>query len=113
MTVFADPAKELDRLHDLYERLTDVRRELGAPQVPFHKFAGLVREQVAAMKRKGVPEVAFRVAVHDGKIALHGARPEGQPGDGSATEHVRKAVGGEGKAPGQRALPRTHAKEGR
>ena len=70
VTVFADPVKELDRLHDLYERLTDVRRELGAAQVPFHKFAGLIREKVTAMKRKGVPEVAFRVAVHDGKITF-------------------------------------------
>jgi len=70
VTVFADPVRELDRLHDLYERLTDVRREVGSAQVPFHKFAGLVREKVAAMKRKGVPEVAFRVAVHDGKVTL-------------------------------------------
>jgi hypothetical protein len=70
VTVFADPAKEQDRLHDLYERLTDVRREFGAVQVPFHKFAGLVREKVASMQRSGVSEVAFRVAVHDGKITL-------------------------------------------
>lgn len=70
VTVLTDPARELDRLQDLYERLTDVRRELGAAQVPFHKFAGLIREKVSAMKRKGVPEVAFRVAVRDGKITL-------------------------------------------
>lgn len=70
VTVFADPAKELDRLHDLYERLTEVRRELGAAQIPFHKFAGLVREKVASLKRKGVPEVAFRVGVRDGRITL-------------------------------------------
>jgi hypothetical protein len=70
VTVFADPAKELDRLRDLYESLTDVRLELGATQVPFHKFAALIREKVAAMKRKGVSEVAFRVAVHDGKITF-------------------------------------------
>jgi len=70
VTVFANPARELDRLQDLYERLTDVRRELGAAQVPFHKFVGLIREKVAAMRRKGVPEVAFRVAVRDGKITF-------------------------------------------
>ena len=70
VTVFTDPAKELDRLRDLYDRLTDVRRELGSPQVPFHKFADLIRENVAEMKRKGVPEVAFRVAVHDGKVTF-------------------------------------------
>ena len=70
VTVFANPARELDRLQDLYERLSDVRRELGAAQVPFHKFVGLIREKVAAMHRKGVPEVAFRVAVRDGKITF-------------------------------------------
>jgi hypothetical protein len=70
VTVFADPARELDRLHDLYERLTEVRHELGAAQVPFHRFARLVRERVASLKRKGVPEVAFRVAVHGGKVTL-------------------------------------------
>jgi len=70
VTVFANPARELDRLQDLYERLSDVRRELGAAQVPFHKFVGLIREKVAAMRRKGVPEVAFRVAVRDGKITF-------------------------------------------
>ena len=81
VTVFADPVREQDRLRDLYERLTDARRELGVAQVPFHKFAGLVREKVAAMKRKGVPEVAFRVAVQDGKIAftargMKGVKPD-------------------------------------
>jgi hypothetical protein len=70
VTSFADPIKELDRLHDLYERLTDVRREMGAVQVPFHKFAGLVREKVASLQRKGVPEVTFRIAVSGGKVSL-------------------------------------------
>jgi hypothetical protein len=70
VTTFAEPLDELDKLQDLYERLTDVRRELGEPQVPFHKFAGLVRDQVETLKRRGAPEVAFRVAVRDGKIAF-------------------------------------------
>ena len=30
---------------ELYERITEVRQELGEAQVPFHKFAGLIREQ--------------------------------------------------------------------
>jgi hypothetical protein len=70
VTVFADPLRELDRLRDLYERLMDVRRELGAAQLPFHKFAGLIRDKVAVLRKKGVVEVAFRVVVHDGKIAF-------------------------------------------
>ena len=70
VTVLKDPASEADRLRDLYDRLTEAGRELGATQVPFHKFAGLIRDKVAAMKEKGVPEVAFKVAVHEGKVTL-------------------------------------------
>jgi hypothetical protein len=81
VTVFADPAKELDRLRDLYERLTEVRRELGAAQVPFHKFAGLIREKVASLKRRGAPEVAFRVAIHEGKITLTARALKGATGE--------------------------------
>ena len=38
--------------------------------IPFHKFAELVKTQVSALKEKGSKEVAFRVAVKDGKVAL-------------------------------------------
>jgi hypothetical protein len=46
--------------------------------VPFHKFASLVKSQVEKMQASGIPEVAFRVAVKDGKVnftarALKGA----------------------------------------
>jgi len=70
VTTFTDPMDELDKLHELYERLTAVRLELGESQVPFHKFASLVRDHVKAIKKRGAPEVAFRVAVNEGKIAF-------------------------------------------
>lgn len=70
VTSFSSPVDELDKLHELYERLTNVRRDLGEAQVPFHKFASLVRDQVKAIKGRGAPEVAFRVSVQDGKIAF-------------------------------------------
>ena len=70
VTLFAEPMKEVDKLHELYERLTEVRRELGEAQVPFHKFAGLIRDQVKAIQQRGVPEVAFRVALRGGKISF-------------------------------------------
>lgn len=70
VTTFADPLDELDRLHELYERLADVRRDLGESQIPFHRFASLVRDQVRTIRKRGAPEVAFRVAVQDGKIAF-------------------------------------------
>jgi hypothetical protein len=86
VTTFADPMEELDKLHELYERLADVRRDLGESQVPFHRFATLVREQVSTIKKRGAPEVAFRVAVQEGKIAFSARGLVGFPGeDGSET----------------------------
>jgi hypothetical protein len=79
VTVFADPAQELDRLRELYERITDVRRELGETQVPFHKFASLIRDKVAVLKKRGAPEVAFRVTVHEGKVTFSARGLKGTP----------------------------------
>jgi hypothetical protein len=70
VTTFTNPMDELDKLDELYERLTIVRRELGESQVPFHKFAALVRDHVKSIQKRGAPEVAFRVAVQEGKIAF-------------------------------------------
>ena len=41
---------------------------VGEETVPFHKFAELVKTQVEKLKKDGAPEVAFRVAVKDGKV---------------------------------------------
>jgi hypothetical protein len=68
VTTFADPLREMDKLHDLYDSLAEARREAGQDQIPFHKFADLIKTQVAGLKEKGSPEVAFRVAVKDGKV---------------------------------------------
>jgi hypothetical protein len=81
VTMFSDPLQEMDKLQDLYESLAEARREVGEESIPFHKFADLIRAQVGAFKRKGTPEVAFRVAVKQGKVAftaraMKGARPE-------------------------------------
>ena len=65
---FHDPVKEMDKLHDLYNRLVDARRELGEESIPFHKFADLVKNQVKKLRDSGSAEVAFRVAVKDGKV---------------------------------------------
>jgi hypothetical protein len=70
VAAFRDPMKELDKLQELYGTLRDARQELGENAVPFHKFAELVKNQVAKLKKEGAPEVAFRVAVKDGKLNL-------------------------------------------
>lgn len=67
---FADPAREVDKLRDLYHNLADARREAGQEDIPFHKFAELVQKQVKQLKQKGSGEVVFRVALKDGKVAF-------------------------------------------
>ena len=70
VTTFDDPMREMDKLHDLYDSLADARREMGQEAIPFHKFAELIKAQVGTLKGKGSPEVAFRVAIKDGKVAF-------------------------------------------
>ena len=78
---FRDPVREIDKLTDLYESLAEARREIGEEAPPFHKFADLVKSQVKKLRQNGSPEVAFRVAVKEGKVsftarALKGADDE-------------------------------------
>jgi hypothetical protein len=68
VAAFRDPMKEMDKLHELYNSLVDARREIGEEAVPFHKFTELVKSQVNKLKAAGTAEVAFRVAVKDGKV---------------------------------------------
>ena len=68
VTAFRDPLKEMDKLHELYDSLVEARREIGEDAVPFHKFADLVKTQVKKLTSDGHGEVAFRVAVKDGKV---------------------------------------------
>ena len=70
VTAFQDPMREMDKLHGLYDSLMDARRQSGEDVVPFHKFAALVKDQVTKLRESGSPEVAFRVAMKDGKVAF-------------------------------------------
>src|SRR6185503_4546472 len=67
---FKDPVREIDKLTELYESLAEARREIGEEAPPFHKFADLVKTQVKKLRQSGTPEVAFRVAVKDGKVSF-------------------------------------------
>jgi len=71
---FKDPVREIDKLTELYDSLSEARREAGEDSVPFHKFAEIVKGQVQKLREAGNSEVAFRVAVKDGKVAFT-ARP--------------------------------------
>lgn len=68
VTALRDPLREMDKVHALYDSLMDARRGLGEDVVPFHRFAALVKDQVSKLRDSGTSEVAFRVAVKDGKV---------------------------------------------
>jgi hypothetical protein len=68
VAAFKNPLHEQDKLHDLYDSLVEARRSIGEDALPFHKFADLVKTQVKKLRENGSPEVAFRVAVKDGKV---------------------------------------------
>ena len=82
--------REMDKLHSLYDTLMDARRENGDDVVPFHRFAALVKDQVGKLRDSGSPEVAFRVAVKDGKVNF---TVRGMKGEGKANERNREARG--------------------
>ncbi len=70
VTAFKDPMREMDKVHALYDSLMDARRTAGEDVVPFHRFAALVKDQVTKLREAGTQEVAFRVAVKNGKVAF-------------------------------------------
>jgi hypothetical protein len=79
---FRDPMAEMDKLHDLYDSLTDARRQAGTDSVPFEKFAEMVKTQVDKMQAAGNAEVAFRVAIKDGRVNLTALALQGAATDG-------------------------------
>jgi hypothetical protein len=83
---FSDPIREMERVQGLYDQLTAARRDAGQDELPFHKFAELVNTQVSALKAKGTSEVAFRVAVKDGKVALTAKPVAGNRPGGAGTK---------------------------
>ncbi len=83
VTTFSDPLREMDKLRDLYDSLAEARRDAGQEAIPFHRFADLIKTQVASLTAKGSPEVAFRVAMKDGKIAFTARALKGQEESGT------------------------------
>lgn len=67
---FIDPKQESDKLQTLYDALMDARRQAGESNVPFNKFADLVREQTQRLKKKGLEEVTFSITTTDGRVNL-------------------------------------------
>jgi hypothetical protein len=67
---FHDPAAEAEKVRALYDSFVKARQQAGQERVAFDKFATLVSTQVRALKEKGGSDVAFRVSIKDGKVAL-------------------------------------------
>jgi hypothetical protein len=79
VATISDPMREDGKLHELYDGLMEARAQAGQPRIAFEKFADIVKTQVSAIRDKGNAEVAFRVALKDGKVsfsarALRGAQ---------------------------------------
>ena len=89
VATFKDPLKEMDKLHELYDNLAEMRRQAGQDAIPFHKFADLIKTQVTQLKEKGSPEVAFRVAMKDGKVAFTARGLKGQADKESKKENKK------------------------
>ncbi|BCS34656.1 hypothetical protein TBR22_A38840 [Luteitalea sp. TBR-22] len=70
-TRLSDPLHESDKLRALYEALMEARRDEGREVVPFHRFAGMVRDQVRTLQeRHPGDQVWFRVTRVDGHVNL-------------------------------------------
>ena len=70
VTTLSDPSQEMEKVQELYTNLVEARREAGQEGVPFAKFAELIKKQVGTLRLQGNSEVAFRVALKDGKVAF-------------------------------------------
>jgi hypothetical protein len=63
-----DPSAEPDKVQALYARVSEARRTSGEPELPYERFQALVEHQLRKHSQGG--EVAFKVAVKDGKVNL-------------------------------------------
>ncbi len=72
-----DPMHEAERVKELYERLAEARSASGEAQVPYNRFVEVVRAQVNKLGGGGA-DVAFRVAVKDGKVTLTAKAAKGE-----------------------------------
>jgi hypothetical protein len=72
-----DPDHDVEKLQALYDAVTDARRQAGESDVPFDRFADLVRNQVRKLKADDTSEVRFRVELKDGKVKFtaRGVKP--------------------------------------
>jgi hypothetical protein len=61
--------QDTDRVKQLYQQLTDAKKQAGETPVPLDRVAALVKAQVDKFKSEG-QDVTFKVAVKNGKVSL-------------------------------------------
>ncbi|MGE0040128.1 MAG: MXAN_5187 C-terminal domain-containing protein [Vicinamibacterales bacterium] len=69
VTSLRDPAAEGGRVRELFEQLESARSAAGEPPIAYDRFQALVEAQVKKLGAGG-REVAFRVAMKEGKVTL-------------------------------------------
>ena len=70
VSTFSNPSKEHLKVRELYNSFIEARKQAGQDRVDYEKFEQLVSSQVRAIQSKGAGQVAFRVAIQDGKVAF-------------------------------------------
>jgi hypothetical protein len=70
VSTFSNPSKEHLKVRELYNSFIEARKQAGQDRVDYEKFEQLVSSQVKAIQSKGAGQVAFRVAIQDGKVAF-------------------------------------------
>jgi hypothetical protein len=75
VTGISDPGAQGDRLQALYKQLSDARREVGEKPLDYERFTAVVQAQVKKLG-KGGREVAFKLAVKEGRVTLTANRDE-------------------------------------
>jgi hypothetical protein len=66
----SDPALQASSVRELHARLVEANRSVGQNTPPLSKFTRLVASQVQELRKSGMSEVTFRVAVKDGKVVF-------------------------------------------
>ncbi len=67
----SDLSRDAEKVQALYESLIEARLAVGTEEpLPFHRFSQIVKGQVAKLQQAGSREVAFKVAVKDGRVAF-------------------------------------------
>jgi hypothetical protein len=81
LVTLADAEAEAGKIEALYESVVEARKEVGTDEpFPFSRFADLVKGQVARLQQTGSAEVAFRVAIKEGRVVFtaRGVRATGR-----------------------------------